>query len=208
MGNLGTSDVTISVWIKTSQVAAASIACKRSCTQASFFDYSITATGHLSIAFGDDVGIVQSLTGVATVNDGNWHQVSAVRSSTMFQLYVDGRLETAISTSSIALINNDQPVIIGASGCAEPAKFFKGQMDELRFLNKALTNCDIQNIMNCELAVPTPGLIAYYNFNQGRALDSNSAITTLTDRSNNSSNGTLHNFTLAGSTSNWVIPVL
>ena len=61
------------------------------------------------------------------------------------------------------------------------------------------------NNMNCELATGQTGLLAYYQFNQGTSAD-NSTVTTLTDASGNSNSGTLTNFALAGTTSNWVLP--
>jgi hypothetical protein len=48
------------------------------------------------------------------------------------------------------------------------------------------------------------GLARYFTFNQGTAGGSNSGITTLIDASASAKNGTLNNFALKGSASNWV----
>jgi hypothetical protein len=48
------------------------------------------------------------------------------------------------------------------------------------------------------------GLVAYYRANQGTASGTNTGITSLTDSSASGKNGTLNNFALSGSSSNWV----
>jgi len=58
--------------------------------------------------------------------------------------------------------------------------------------------------MNCEIASSGTGLLVNYHFNQGSDNANNSGITTLTDASGNSINGTLNGFFLTGAVSNWV----
>ncbi|MFC4816062.1 T9SS type A sorting domain-containing protein [Flavobacterium sp. GCM10023249] len=87
-----------------------------------------------------------------------------------------------------------------------PFEFYPGDLDEVRVWNRALPIAEIQNNINCELPSPTTqnGLIAYYNFNQGLDGDNNSSVTTLTDATSNGYNGTLTDFALNGTTSNWM----
>jgi hypothetical protein len=58
--------------------------------------------------------------------------------------------------------------------------------------------------MSNELIGNETGLVAYYNFNQGVPAGDNTGINTLSDKTSNSYNGTLNNFALNGTTSNWV----
>ncbi len=58
--------------------------------------------------------------------------------------------------------------------------------------------------MSNELIGNETGLVAYYNFNQGAPSGNNAGIISLTDKTSNAYNGTLHNFALNGATSNWV----
>ena len=81
---------------------------------------------------------------------------------------------------------------------------FNGAIEEARIWNKVLTQAEIQNNMNCELAGTQSGLVAYYKFNQGFEGANNSAITTLADSSGNGNDGTLINFDLSASSSNWI----
>jgi Concanavalin A-like lectin/glucanases superfamily/Secretion system C-terminal sorting domain len=85
---------------------------------------------------------------------------------------------------------------------------FNGQMDEVRIWNTVRTQAQIAASMSCELTGDEPGLIAYYNFNQGTAGANNAGINTLTDVSDHctTSNGVLSGFALNGATSNWVAP--
>ncbi|UQD56219.1 MBG domain-containing protein [Flavobacterium sp. K5-23] len=83
---------------------------------------------------------------------------------------------------------------------------FNGSIDEVRIWNRALSQAEIVNNMNCELPTPATqtGLLAYYQFNQGVDATDNSGVTSLADSSVTASNGTLTNFGLTGATSNWV----
>ena len=75
-----------------------------------------------------------------------------------------------------------------------------------RLWNRALPQSEIMNNMNCELPTGQTGLLSYYQFNQGANGADNSTVTTLIDASGNSNTGTLTNFALSGTTSNWVLP--
>lgn len=81
---------------------------------------------------------------------------------------------------------------------------FKGQLDELRFWNVAKTLDEIKTEPTCALVGNEPNLVGYWDFNQGVAGATNTASTTLEDKSSGSANGTLNNFALTGASSNWV----
>ncbi|HRD57536.1 MAG TPA: choice-of-anchor D domain-containing protein [Ferruginibacter sp.] len=86
--------------------------------------------------------------------------------------------------------------------------YFMGDMDEVRIWNTVRTLTEINQTKNCELNGDETGLLAYYNFNQGTAAGSNTAITMLTDSQDKCIplNGSLNNFTLIGSSSNFIAP--
>jgi hypothetical protein len=81
--------------------------------------------------------------------------------------------------------------------------YFKGNLDEFRLWNKVLTQSEILSNLNCEISAQS-GLVAYYDFNQGSPNANNTGSTTLIDLSGNNLNGTLNNFALNGTSSNWV----
>jgi len=85
------------------------------------------------------------------------------------------------------------------------SNFLNGNLDELRIWNDVRTEEEINSSMNTELCGAEYGLVAYYNFNQGVAGGDNTGITTLNDlTTTNDFDGTLNNFALNGTNSNFV----
>ncbi|MFN5879237.1 MAG: LamG-like jellyroll fold domain-containing protein, partial [Flavobacteriales bacterium] len=136
-----------------------------------------------------------------SLNDGTWHHVAlrfqiGVTDGT--QMYLDGQpVGPAITLDVTPASNNFQ------MGCNTTVQFFNGQIDNVKIYSRALSASEINDSYNC-LTVNSTGLKGSYNFNQGVAAANNSGITTLSDQSGNNNNGTLLNFALNGSTSNWV----
>lgn len=143
-----------------------------------------------------------------TFNTNTWYHVAVTYSSSTqtMQWYVNGVLQetdTSVGASTITTA----PFFIGAwNNAGTPQRFFAGTMDELRVWNTVRTQAQISANMNNELVGDESGLVAYYKFNQGTAGGTNTGLTTLNDNQTNGTaiNGTLNNFALAGSTSNWV----
>ncbi|WP_298902946.1 LamG-like jellyroll fold domain-containing protein [uncultured Psychroserpens sp.] len=143
------------------------------------------------------------------VADDNWHHVAVTLNSGNARCYIDGTLArstgwdgtaTAASTTAdiqIGYAATDTPT--GDSG-----GYFDGQLDELRFWTKTLTAFEVENLNGCSADMAQNDLLLSYNFNQGIATLNNSTVTTLTDNSGNNTNGTLANFALNGSASNWI----
>ena len=85
-----------------------------------------------------------------------------------------------------------------------PSNFFNGKIDEVRFWSVARSQAEIVANMNTSLNPSTANLVSYYNFNEGITNGTNTGLTTLYDQTATLNNGTLNNFSLSGSTSNWV----
>ncbi|MES2773872.1 MAG: FG-GAP-like repeat-containing protein [Bacteroidota bacterium] len=206
-GNINTGYATISARVKTNAVTPATILSKGDgCSPGSFFNFGVSASGKLTVEFATNGVANQAITGNVVINDGLWHHVAAVRKDSLLYLYVDGRLDTSKTSPAIAAVSNTAPLLIGASGCSGTSNFFKGEIDEIRFWNVALSSLAMQTSLQCELGNDHAGLLAFYKFNQGLAEENNITVTTLKDSSGNGNNGLLNNFTLNGSTSNWLNP--
>ncbi len=136
-----------------------------------------------------------SATGSVVVN--TWQHITCTWDGSTMKIYVNGVL--ANSSAKTGTIPAKPTSFSIGSNVAER---FGGAIDEVRLWDKALSATDIMNTMNCEVQ-SQPELIAYYKFNQGIDGVSNTSITTLTD-SAGSNNGTLANFALTGTTSNWL----
>lgn len=145
-----------------------------------------------------------------TVAEG-WVHLAAVFdvSQNLMQLYKNGAL--AGSTTPLAsLISTTEPVSIGSkkfsSSSTTYTETFNGKIDEVRIWNLARSAADISGKMSCELTGTEAGLVAYYKFNQGLPGANNAGETNLIDTAGGDNNGTLNNFALTGTTSNWVTP--
>lgn len=141
--------------------------------------------------------------------DNNWHHLAATASTTGLKVYVDGvltstvlhtRAQTGILSNSSAVLDMGRDVRY----LAATWRSFSGSFDEVRIWNRELCQAEIQHNMNKELD-PTiqTGLKFYYKFSHGVADGTNTGVTTLSDLSGNGYNGTLNNFALSGTTSNW-----
>lgn len=131
-----------------------------------------------------------------------WHHVAATYDGSEMRIYIDGILKGSKIFYGTIIVNNNPLAIGGHPGFTE---YFRGKVDEVKIWNRALSQCEIANNMNCELGlIPAPaGLAAYYKFNRGNINSDNTALTQLVDESSTGANGDLTNFALAGSVSNW-----
>lgn len=132
-----------------------------------------------------------------------WQHVAGVWDGTVSKIYVNGVLSGTFATTIPNLNNPTNNVWIGANSIGEN---FTGNIDEVRIWNTARTQCEVNTFMNCEIPTSAIGLVANYHFNQGFDSNANPSITTLTDASGSVYTGTLTNFGLASSTSNWIAP--
>lgn len=138
--------------------------------------------------------------------DGNWHHLAVVYDGVTKKVYKDGVLIGTQNKTGTIVCNASSINIIGDSPASLTVEPFKGNIDEIHFWDRALQQCEIQNNLTGELPSGQTNLFAYYQFNQGDANGANTAITSLNDSSGNLRNGTLTNFTLTGTTSNWTSP--
>ena len=132
-----------------------------------------------------------------------WSHIAATLNGTTATIYINGvAAGTAVFSTAPANITRNNCYIGKSNWGGDPNA--NAVFDELRIWNTAKTQVEIQNAMNAGFAGNESGLLAYYNFNQGVADSNNAGLTTLTDKTSNAYNGTLNNFTLSGTTSNWV----
>ena len=144
-----------------------------------------------------------TITSTSSVNTGSWVHIAATwkQSTGAMKLYVNGTLE--VSGTSTGTAARTAPSVMRIGSLQTAGNYYNGSIDELRIWSRVLCQGEIQNNMNCEIATTGTNLAANYHFNQGTAGASNAGLTSLTDVSGNSKTGTLNNFGLTGSTSNW-----
>lgn len=129
-----------------------------------------------------------------------WTHCAATYDGYYMRIYLNGVLAASTEASGDITMNSNNLVIGQQPGFVE---YFKGKIDEAKVWKRALNQCEIINNMNCELQPAQTDLVAYYKFNQGFADVPNPTERTLIDLSGNNNNGTLNNFALTGSNSNW-----
>ena len=136
----------------------------------------------------------------ATINDGVWHHIAATHDGTSLKVYLDGVQVGTTQAKTFATTGSQ--LSIGYRGVS--GEFFRGDIDEVRIWDRALTAAEIVATKDCELQASQTGIVSYFKFNQGLDATSNSAVTSLSNSISGGANGTLTNFALTGSTSNWL----
>lgn len=133
---------------------------------------------------------------------GTWYHVAVVIDTTGMRMYINGVLQSSTNPYNVTPCTTNDITALGRWGNFN-IRHFKGSIDEVRIWDYVRTQSEIQNSLNSQLSGTESGLVAYYNFNQGVAGGTNPTINNLHDALNNF-NGTLHNFTLSGPSSNWL----
>ncbi len=153
-------------------------------------------------AAGHATGGFNQLLDPASISTNTWYHVAVTYNATTgsMNLYKDGLLVS----SATAVPGYTEPAL-NLSRFAG-SNYFNGSIDEVRIWNTERTLAQLVGSKDCELTGDEPGLLAYYNFNQGVAGGTNTTQTSLFDLSDKclSLNGTLNSFALTGNTSNWV----
>lgn len=134
-------------------------------------------------------------------NDGNWHHLAVTHNGTTTIVYVDGVIRGTRNTTYNTTGFDYQMGVSLRNGNWDFR--FQGTIDELRVWNVARTQQEIFDNMYNSIGSAT-GLIASYHLNDGVPNADNTAITTVQDATGNGYHGTLNNFALTGTTSNFV----
>jgi len=203
-GILGSSNRSFEAWVFVNSGHTANVAIVDYGTNAVGSRNTFVVGGDNSLRFisgGINANIGSSANAVPT---NQWVHVAFVLNSTTGYLYVNG---SQVGTGNLSTVNTPSSSItnlrIGqrVPGGSIP---FDGSIDEVRIWNYARSTSEINADMNAEICVFDNRLVAYHKFNHGTAGGSNSGVTTSVDNSINSNSGTLTNFSLSGSSSNWV----
>ena len=139
----------------------------------------------------------------AVIPLNTWTHIACVVDGSEGYMFMNGVLVG--QGSGIPLIN---PVIrkdnyIGKSNWSDNG-YTDFTLDEFHIWNTARTVADIRSDMVFGVNPSNPDLMMDFDFNQGVAGGDNSGLITIPDKTGKGNNGTLHNFALNGSISNYV----
>ncbi|SFU27491.1 Por secretion system C-terminal sorting domain-containing protein [Pustulibacterium marinum] len=140
-----------------------------------------------------------------TIVAGQWQHIAWVYAGFTVRLYIDGELiGSSFAPGSGYFASDDRPFTVGKSLLSGYNFIYKGRADEVSLWNKALSQTEIQDMMDNELDGDEEDLVVYYKFNQGTPGGDNTSITQVLAQSGETSkNSTLYNFALTGETSNF-----
>jgi gliding motility-associated-like protein len=137
------------------------------------------------------------LTTNATISQDLWNHIALVKEGTTYKVYVNGSL--SFSVAAPANVNITGPYNLGYID-----NYFAGLIDEVRFWSTPRTASEISNNMDVYLSGTETGLVNYYNFNQGVRNGNNAGLNTIYDSTETKNDGLQSNFSLTGSSSNYV----
>ncbi len=144
------------------------------------------ANGKLSFTVGNGNGNWTEVLSSPVMQTNSWYHVAGVMDNGTLKIYINGNL--AGSNASAAIAASTANLNIGWSP-GFTGRGFNGCIDELRIWNIARTQSEIATNDTVDLPSTTPGLVAYYKFNQ------TSGTTTPNEMPTTNTLGTLTNFT-------------
>ncbi len=146
----------------------------------------------------------ECITKSAVLKLNQWHHIAGTFDGSKLRVYVDG-VQVDSLTATIQLgVSYKTNVAIGNHSSTSYSRYFQGYIDEVRIWNTARNISELNANRGYEFCSPEKGLVGYYKFNQGTAAGTNTAVKTLIDYSGQGNVGTLKNFALTGTTSNWI----
>lgn len=141
-----------------------------------------------------------NINATTAIDLNTWTHIAGVYDGTEMKIFINGILNASLPQTGIINVSTSTLKI----GKWNSVNSFHGNIDEVRIWNVARLDSEISSKYNSELTGNESGLVVYYTFNQGIANGNNTLETSLKDSSVNNINGTLTNFQLNGTTSNWV----
>lgn len=120
-------------------------------------DFSLDLkNGHMHLLAGTD-----RLTSSVAVPPNQWTHYAVVRGAGQPRLYVNGMLDAAATLSTF-----NTALTLKTLGTGMQTGHLDGALDELRIWNEARTMGAIQSTMDMQVPPTSPGLVAYWRFDQ------------------------------------------
>lgn len=197
---------TIEMWIKRgSYLTAQGIFCEMGATTGAGNRFTVKVqNNHFRVETG---GSSYFLEGTTSLSASTWYHVAVVVDpalplSQRVTMYINGNVEAQGYLFMSTDTTNMQTLQIGSRGNGVGA--FNGAIDEFRVWDVPRSQSEIQVNMNTQFCILPSGLVSYFQLNEGIAGGTNTGISTVLDVVNPSNVNTLMNFSLTGTSSNFV----
>jgi hypothetical protein len=198
------SYITLEAWIYpntwTKNAFEGNIICKEYNTNNYGYMLRVGEGGKLNFALGD--GSWHEITTSQILSLNTWQHIAGTFDGNKMRVYLNGNPVDSLSYTGTITATPNINLYLGAH--VSYSRFYNGIIDEVRIWKKCKTESEIKAGMNWEMCGPSQDLRAYYKFNQGKANQYNNSVKKLIDLSGFANTGTLNNFTLNTSSSNWV----
>jgi hypothetical protein len=159
LGNFGTSDFTISSWIKTtvggSGKTARFISKREACnTAAPFIQLGVGTMGNLIIELNETNSYAGKNTG-EIVNDGSWHHIVIVRQGVNHKCYIDNSFFVNHTTPTVYNYVNNATLEFAKDVCinVNTGVKYTGDLDNIKFYNCALGDSKIDSLYRFDFPV-------------------------------------------------------
>ncbi|MBX7103178.1 MAG: M60 family metallopeptidase [Gemmataceae bacterium] len=168
----GTTDFSVSAWIKTSASTSGVIIQQRDTNGFNGqYRLQVNANGSLQFMIYGNSAYQFDFNSTTTVNNGAWHLVTAVRQGTTGTIYIDG-VPRGTATGTVRSLAGSIGVGVGAD-IRDSNNYFNGTIDEVRIYDLALSAARVG-----QLAALAPVGVASVAINDGSS--QRSRVTSLT----------------------------
>lgn len=136
---------TLSTWYNTSVIKQSYLMGKFTTTQNRIY-IMISSTGAAVAGLYD--GTWRDVVDTNLTADGNWHHLALVASATQIELFIDGVSRATAPHNNTFPVNN---ALWNFGRRNNNSLYFNGVLDEIRMYNRALTQAEIQTVMQTPL---------------------------------------------------------
>lgn len=197
------STFTIEAWVNASDLNDRPIVSTLTTSGNTGMELHLAANGSLSLTVRNSNNSWSDFnTQAAWISGNTWVHVAATFDGTAVALYVNGYSCSVTGTMSGSFVAGTELLEIGRRVSGDTK--YKGDISEVQLWNVVRSQAEIQADLK-SYATSQTNQLAYYKMDQGMAGGDNAGITTSTDLVNSANNGTLNNFALSGTGSNWVL---
>lgn len=155
IGNFGTSDFSIVLWLRTNTDGDETVMGKRVfCGEHSFWELNMSEgpaqPGCMLVELYESYPSIHgSFPGNQRLDDNQWHLLAITRQGVEAKLYIDGFVDASRSAAKVIDMSNSAPFLMGRGPCIPVhADYFSGDLDEVRIYNRALSDSEMEELFS------------------------------------------------------------